>query len=276
MNLVMTLLVRDEEDIIETNIEYHLAQGVDLIIATDNKSVDSTTEILRKYEALGVLHYIYEGSDDYSQHKWVTKMARMAHHKYGASWVINSDADEFWWPIEKDNLKNTFDSTPGNINIIFAQRHNFVYIENATSRHFYRNMIYRETNSTNSIGRPLSPKAAHIGSDSVIVEQGNHSAHGIGPHVSCNDVVEIFHFPVRSETQIVNKILKGGAAYERNTDFPESVGKTWRDLYKMHRDTGNLSDYVTDMLYDENRISVALKNGSILLDTRLRDYLDSI
>ena len=163
MNLVMTLLVRDEEDIIETNIEYHLAQGVDYIIATDNKSVDSTTEILKKYEALGVLHYIFEGSDDYSQHKWVTRMARMAHQEYGAKWVINCDADEFWWPLDQKNLKNTFDSIPSDINIIFAQRHNFMCVEDTISQYFYRNMIYRETVSKNSIGRPLSPKAAHIG-----------------------------------------------------------------------------------------------------------------
>jgi len=47
MQLIMTLLVRDEEDIIQENIEYHLARGIDFIIATDNLSVDSTTVIQR-------------------------------------------------------------------------------------------------------------------------------------------------------------------------------------------------------------------------------------
>ena len=96
MKLVMTLLVRDEQDIIRENIEYHLAQGVDFFIATDNRSVDATTNILKEYEARGLLHYIYEGSDDYSQHAWVTRMARMAYKEFGADWVINNDADEFW------------------------------------------------------------------------------------------------------------------------------------------------------------------------------------
>lgn len=39
-------------------------------------------------------------------------------------------------------------------------------------------------------------------------------------------IFRIFGFPVRSEKPIINNIFKGGAAYERNTEFPTSVGKT--------------------------------------------------
>ena len=67
MKLVMTLLVRDEADIISSNIDFHLDQGVDFIIAMDNLSVDGTTEILRAYERRGVLHYIHQADDDHSQ-----------------------------------------------------------------------------------------------------------------------------------------------------------------------------------------------------------------
>ena len=38
MKLVMTLLVRNEVDVIRANLEYHLAQGVDFVIVTDHGS----------------------------------------------------------------------------------------------------------------------------------------------------------------------------------------------------------------------------------------------
>ena len=56
----MTLVVRDEADVIEANLRYHLAQGVDFVIATDNASADGTLEVLERYADAGRLHLIQE------------------------------------------------------------------------------------------------------------------------------------------------------------------------------------------------------------------------
>lgn len=92
MKLVMTLLVRDEQDIIRENTEYHRSQGVDYFIVTDNKSVDLTPNYLQEYEKKGILHYIFEGNDNHNQHTWVTRIARMAYVEQGADLVINNES----------------------------------------------------------------------------------------------------------------------------------------------------------------------------------------
>ena len=50
MRLVLTVLARDEADIIDAQVSFHLNAGVDFVIATDNASDDGTTEVLESYE----------------------------------------------------------------------------------------------------------------------------------------------------------------------------------------------------------------------------------
>ena len=92
----MTLVVRDEADVIDDQIRFHLEHGVDLVLATDHGSVDGTTEILRRYEREGSLKLTRRTDEAFAQSEWVTQMARQAATEFGADWVINSDADEFW------------------------------------------------------------------------------------------------------------------------------------------------------------------------------------
>ncbi|MFM9110985.1 MAG: glycosyltransferase family 2 protein, partial [Prochlorococcaceae cyanobacterium] len=92
MRLILTLLCRDEDDIIEQMLAFHLSRGVDLVIATDNGSRDGTRAILERYRRSGVLLLIDEPSLTHDQAPWVTRMARMAANDCGADWVINADA----------------------------------------------------------------------------------------------------------------------------------------------------------------------------------------
>lgn len=71
----MTLLVKNEEELLEQNLIFHKQMGVDGFIVTDNNSTDHTPDILRKYKELGwIKEIIQEPATDYRQKKWVDRM----------------------------------------------------------------------------------------------------------------------------------------------------------------------------------------------------------
>jgi hypothetical protein len=265
----MTLLVRDEEDVLRANIDFHRAQGVDFFIVTDNKSEDATADIIREFEQQGIARYIFEGDDDYNQSAWVTRMARMASIEHDADWVINNDADEFWWPREGD-LHTCFAEVSADKNIVVGQRHDFVAL-NQENGVFYDDMVYRQRVSLNSLGKPLPPKVAHRGHPDVEVAQGNHWAELPGESNVADNLLDIFHFPLRSYAQFTNKIIKGGQAYERNKTHNAKVGSTWRKLYKEYQRNG-LVDYYRKKTVSPKQVEEGLRAGSLVSDRRLSDY----
>ncbi len=272
MKLVMTLLVRDEEDILEANIRYHLSRGVDYIIATDNRSNDSTSEILLAHAREGHLEYRYEAEDDYRQSAWVTRMARRAATKHGADWVINNDADEFWWPEEGD-LKTALASVAPAHGCLTVPRFNFVPRPQRFGGLFDR-MVFREAHSRNHLGEDLPPKVAHRSHRHVRVGQGNHTVEmpGLGTPAA-EGPITIFHFPVRTFSQFLRKITNGGAANERNPDG--NVGQTWRLLYRMLM-AGALLDVYTHKELPAEAIEAGLRDGTHVFDTRLLRALQEL
>jgi glycosyltransferase involved in cell wall biosynthesis len=268
MKLVMTLLVRDEEDIVADNLDFHLSQGVDEVIVTDNGSVDGTLEILRSYEARGLVRIIVEPTDDYSQGRWVTRMARMAATEHKADWVINNDADEFWWPRE-GTLRTLFERLGDDVGAVVGHRTNFVP-RPEDDRPYWERMTLRERESLNPVGKPLPPKLAHRAHPEIEVVQGNHRIKGPDVGSELDDgSIEILHFPMRSYAQFENKIVKGGRAYARNKELPEKTGRTWRRLYETWEEGGLPAHYEANVVAESAR-------KDLLEDTRLRDYLEAL
>lgn len=272
--LLMTLLTRNEEDILPHFLRFHRAQGVDHFIVTDNLSTDSTIAILRDYEEMGWLTLLEEHSDDYDQEAWVTKMARIAAEPcYSANWIIHSDADEFW-VSQSGCLRDYFSSVDPKFNIVSAKRHNFIAVRGGPEL-WYDNMVHRCAISLNYRGKLLPDKIAHRPCLDVTVAQGNHSVSGIANPLIYHDGIEILHFPVRSLRQVEQKIRFGGAAYARNTRQSADVGLGWRRLYDQLITTGTLQPYFEDNSIDPCEVAGAIDRGDLIFDDRVRRYLVS-
>jgi len=270
MRIVLTLVVRDEVDIIEDNLRYHLDRVADAVVVTDNGSIDGTREVLADFARTGRVHVIDEPVDDFQQWRWVTRMARLASVEYGADWVLHCDADEFWWPDEGD-LRDAFAALPPQAGIVPVRRHNFV--PTAAEDGPYRDrMVLRDLYARNGAGRPILGKQCHRGHPEVLVAQGNHDIKADGlARFPAGVPVTILHYPLRTYAQFERKVVLGGRAYARNTELTPDIGAGWRALYRLYLD-GGLRAYYDEQVPDSTGLLHGVMSGRYVVDCRMQAY----
>jgi hypothetical protein len=274
MNVVMTLLVRDEIDIVRTFLDYHLAEGVDFIIATDNGSVDGTLELLEAYQRQGRMEIILEPPGDYSQAKWVTRMAQLARRKYRADWVINADADEFFF-WKRGSLREALSTLPETTLAIRSERHDFVPLDRPGIAPIPVEMQYRLTHSRNLFNlKTLIPKAIHRGHEEIVVGMGNHRVWASGfPQDPGVGEIEVYHYPIRSYPQFVSKAVNTGSSLEKNEELSEKIAQRPRLWYAMWK-TGRLeAEYHDRVHFGPEKLLAGIESGDLVHDASLTERL---
>jgi hypothetical protein len=276
VKLVVTVLARDEADVVDAQIAFHLNAGADFVIATDNNSHDGTTEILQSYAGEGVLHLIHEPAEGLRQGEWVTRMARLAATDFGADWVINSDADEFWWP-RGGSLKDVLAAVPKRYGIVNAFWRSFVPRPD-DERFFAERMTIRLSqqapiNDPSSVYRPVT-KVAHRADPQVQVGRGNHDLIGSRFRTLTTwHPIEVLHFPLRSRAQWRRKVELQGEAFTKHI---ERAGTGYHlSAYSALRG-GRIDEQYESKLVDKAAVERGLRDGALVLDTRLRDVLRAL
>ena len=276
MRLVLTVLARDEADVVDAQIAFHLNAGVDFVIATDNRSQDGTTEILESYASEGCLHLIHEPAEGLRQGEWVTRMARLAATEFGADWVINSDADEFWWP-RGGSLKEVLDAVPTRYGIVQAFWRPFVprpdddafFAERMTARLSQHAPI----NDPTSFYRPVV-KVAHRADPDVVVGRGNHAlVDSRLVALTTWHPLEVLHFPLRSRAQWTRKVELQGEAFTKHI---ERAGTGYHLKGYDALQGGRIDEQHAALLVDDGALERGLSDGTLALDTRLRDALRNL
>jgi hypothetical protein len=274
--IVMTLLCRDEEDIVGYNIAYHLAQGVDFVIATDNASQDRTPQVLERFARQGKLHLIREPSLTHEQGRWVTRMARMAAKRFDADWVINNDADQFWLSRE-GTLREALAAVSPTAGSLAVPHFDMVPPRDAQMP-FFEAMTIRRADGKTVYGRPLQTNVCHRAFADIRVAEGNHFVLRKGARIPerSDHPLEFAHFPIRSLAQLERKIRQGAEALSANARARSSTGGHWQKLYREHYEKGRLGDYYDACAPTPEQISAGLGNGALAVDTRVRDALRRI
>jgi hypothetical protein len=263
--ICLTLLVRDEIDIVDEFLRYHLELGVDHVIATDHMSADGTQDVLARYEREGRLHLLRETSPTFRQADWVTRMARLAATDFGAQWVINADVDEFWWPRD-GSLREVLDSVPPRFGLVHGLWRHFV-LRPEDDEAFFERMVVRRAPSVDETSSYVPAfKVAHRADPHVFVGRGNHKAFG-SRLVPLRDWVpfEVLHFPVRTTAQLERK-------YRRREQVDIGLARHVEAAVAGFRARG-VEAVVAEHVVDDAALAAGLADGSLTMDTRIRDLL---
>jgi len=268
VRLVQTLVVRDEVDVVEAQIAYHLAAGVDFVIATDHESEDGTTEVLQAYEATGRLQLIRERGE-MRDGPWRTRMARLAATEHGADWILNTDADEFWMP-RRGTLKEALDAVPDAYGVIWAVSRHFgprpEHHEEFSERMTARFAAHAALNSPKSVYRPHG-KAAHRADPGIVVQYGSHRvATDLAPLPHWHPA-DVLHFPYRSVEQYERKTVRRAHSDSRLSQYVMGL---------QAREQGRIREVFDAMVVDDATLERGLDDGTLALDVRLRDALRTL
>jgi hypothetical protein len=123
---------------------------------------------------------------------------------------------------------------------------------------------------------PLSThsKSAHRAVPDVRIGRGNHEAFGEGllPLRGWYPF-EILHFPVRSLEHCVRKYVTQFVALEKNAE--KGIPNHMAEAYRAYR-AGRLEEFYEPLVVDDDALERGLAQGTLTVDTRLRDALRSL
>ena len=268
--LIMTLLVKNEEDMLEENLIFHKAMGVDGFIITDNNSSDRTPEIIRKYKEKGwIVEAIEEKATDYQQKKWVDRMIWKAKSGHKADWVINADADEIWYAPSGD-LKTELVSSRANV---LTCEMKCVYPEEG--KPFWQwgqivevvNDLERYNLSRYSLFARQNKKVIHRTAGYIQISMGNHKVTMFPKKVEKSNI-HIYHYNIRGKKPFLEKMINGGRQLEQNPK--KHGGRHWRYFYQLYKEGLLEAEY--DKVIGTASFDQLKQDGFIRTDTTIPEW----
>ncbi|MCB1920389.1 MAG: glycosyltransferase family 2 protein [Candidatus Competibacteraceae bacterium] len=277
--VIMTLLVRDEIDIIERHLRYHTGSGIDGLIVTDHQSQDGTREILEQYRKTGaILELIDEPSPAYDQVAWVHRMIERARDHYGADYCINSDADEFWYAKGGSLRSELVRSRVSKIkcpsyNMLPPAEGGFWTATDCVQRGIPKRF---PLDGFNVLFHKPTHKVIHRTQGYCRITPGNHGV-GMADDISERSrTIRLYHYNIRSREQFKRKMLQGGAAMEANINSGEKEGSHWRHFYRGYQAGLIDFDEEFDKVIGRRQLAELRRLGCVVTDPTMRDIFATL
>jgi glycosyltransferase involved in cell wall biosynthesis len=280
IRLCMAIQVKDEADIIELNIRYHAKKGCEAFFVVDNGSTDGTREILQSLKSEYYITIIDDSTPDHNQSANMSMLSHLARKK-GFDWVIENDADEFWYPNSGSLLSglNRHDA------VLRVKRVNALPLKSEPDNwinspwHTLNTLNFDmeanyEQGENNFLLAPVLHKVMVNPFGLIGVSGGNHGARHVADKVrgrkftKWNDNLKIFHFALRSYERFERKVenINSSLKYTSSNSYKKhNFGRHaiyWNEAYEK----GELHKVYEEMLLDEAHIECMKKLALIEFD----------
>lgn len=281
--IVMTLLVKNEIEIVEANVRTHAMLGVEAFAVMDNGSSDGTREKLSELADEFEIIVIDRPDQTYRQAQWMSELAFVARDRLKADWVISNDADEFWIPDEGKSLHGLLSGkknpvlTVGRSNMILTEealREGYRFFD---ARFRVENPVYYgnhvESDNANILLTKIAPKTIVNPHGLIRMKGGNHRALHVGnfadytrPYDRIKHIegLRVYHYPIRTyqgfEANIANrkKLLDTVPGVRMGNHY-----RRWAALYG----EGKLREEFERFVANETDRSVLAKYGIVTEDS---------
>jgi hypothetical protein len=270
MKLVMLLVVRDDADVVDAQIAFHLNAGVDFVIATDHESVDGTSDLLEGYSRAGYVRLLREHGEARDD-VWRMNMARLAVREHAADWIIDSHADEFWLP-RAESIREVLAAIPSRYGAVQALTRVFPPRPDGSAPFFERltaRSVVTDLRVDESAGRLEWALRPILRANDEVVVAGTRDVvlDGRVP-LRAWYPIEVLRFPFRSGEQAERRVRgRSGSPSPRS-----------RIEQQMFRATG-ADEWVSrwnEIVLHDDALQRGIQDGTFVVDERLRDALSGI
>lgn len=274
------MIVRNEADIVRTNLLYHIALGIDRFLVVDNGSEDGTGRILQELSQNGRISWTRDAGP-YKQSEITTELALEAYLR-GADWVVPVDADEFWY-APGGNFRGVLEqSGAGALRVEVVN-----YIQKREQRDTTPDVLLTMTRRSPKAIGPLervrelietqqfgyveavyAPKWISRATSGLQIGVGNHLVDGAAGPLEETDQILCLHAPLRSQSVFEAQVGHARRAVEAGNL------KVWHWIrWKQLAEKGGLGPEWRANSYQDGYLDVYGVAHPVAEDYRLRDLV---
>jgi len=284
--IVLLVVPSGQGDILKDYIEWHLALGVDLILAEDVGSSDNTHRILEYFAKRGRVQGSLVPEKNRLKYRAEETLAKMAIEQHGAEWIIMNDVDEFLCP--QGELRTILQrAAADNVTAISVPCFNMTGTVVQSARRATETQTLRidrpvddpplEQFISGDIPAPYifirhPPKTIARASALVGYGPGMHSVATSWGNSGEFSELRFLHYPIRGFDKLEAKIAGATAFFDENDHLEPWWCWHWRRWIRLNQEGRLREDYESQFL-SPARAQELVRDGTCMVDEAVANWI---